>query len=114
MRKDLLLMLQTASVMQRFGGLAGSTIVCGVIALVVRILVVIAAVLVIRSFNKGLKQKGQFLLLFVLFSSSNKCVITIFNICMVNSADCMLITIYFYYSRLKLYDSCDNKSTDDF
>ncbi|PVD22486.1 hypothetical protein C0Q70_18300 [Pomacea canaliculata] len=51
-------LVKTASVMQRFGGLAGSTIVCGVIALVVRILVVIAAVLVIRSFNKGLKQKA--------------------------------------------------------
>ncbi|KAH9507572.1 hypothetical protein Btru_051501 [Bulinus truncatus] len=38
-------------------GLAGATIACGVIALVVRVLVIIGAALVTKDFGKGLKEK---------------------------------------------------------
>ncbi|XP_076436477.1 uncharacterized protein LOC143275997 [Babylonia areolata] len=49
---------QTSDYIEKFSGLAGSTIACGVIALFIRALVIIAGVFVFRNFNKGLKEKA--------------------------------------------------------
>ncbi|KAK6979294.1 hypothetical protein BgiMline_020265 [Biomphalaria glabrata] len=38
-------------------GLAGATIACGIIALVVRFLVIVGAILVVKEFKQGLKEK---------------------------------------------------------
>ena len=50
---------QAADQIDEFPGLAGSTIACGTMALVVRCIIIIVAVFVFRNFNQGLKEKGR-------------------------------------------------------
>ncbi|KAK7095245.1 uncharacterized protein [Littorina saxatilis] len=49
---------QTADYIDKYRGLAGSTIACGIMALAVRAFIIIIAIFVVRNFNNGLKEKA--------------------------------------------------------
>ena len=51
--------VQAADDLDHYSGLAGSTMACGTMALVVRAMIMLVGVFVFRNFNKGLKEKGR-------------------------------------------------------
>lgn len=51
-------LVQTAADIDKYPGVVGSSIACGIMSLIVRGIVVVVGVLVFRNFSKGLKQKA--------------------------------------------------------